>query len=305
MFSKFKDKKGLTLIEMMAVIAIIAVLVSIVTPSIVKYTTKANAATNAANLRAVKATISTMMTEGKITYSSAGDTQSQIDDIVAQQSKLNKNDLFQFLEWEKLETKRVILRGAIIANDRYNNTYYGHDGAIDIDGVVLSAPVSKAIRVDGLNLRAGTEMKATVCGNEIVMTYGGITLDVFALIAEHGDGSKIDMSKTEHSYIDSNNDGKCDLCDDKYVHGRGEEAGAEIDKELGNMHSCADKSGDGDHVCDDRTCGLTCTDCDTKGEKASCSECGTPHICDHSEWNWGKYNCKGCGSAKKNCPNCG
>ena len=47
------NKKGFTLIEMLAVIAIIAVLVAIVVPAIGSSTEKAKAATDAANLRSV------------------------------------------------------------------------------------------------------------------------------------------------------------------------------------------------------------------------------------------------------------
>lgn len=45
------DKKGFTLIEMLAVIAIIAVLVSVIIPAVTTSTNKAKAAADAANLR--------------------------------------------------------------------------------------------------------------------------------------------------------------------------------------------------------------------------------------------------------------
>ena len=61
------NKKGFTLIEMLAVIAIIAVLVAIIIPVVGNSTTKANAATNAANLRSAAATISIEYMEGKLT----------------------------------------------------------------------------------------------------------------------------------------------------------------------------------------------------------------------------------------------
>ena len=54
MFEKLcalKNKKGFTLIEMLVVIAIIAVLVAIAVPVVSSSTTKAKAATDAANLR--------------------------------------------------------------------------------------------------------------------------------------------------------------------------------------------------------------------------------------------------------------
>ena len=47
------NKKGFTLIEMLAVIAIIAVLIAIVIPTVSSTTTKAEAAVDAANLRSV------------------------------------------------------------------------------------------------------------------------------------------------------------------------------------------------------------------------------------------------------------
>ena len=61
------NKKGFTLIEMLVVIAIIAVLVSIIIPTVSSATTKAAAATNAANLRAFKAQLVTASLAGDVT----------------------------------------------------------------------------------------------------------------------------------------------------------------------------------------------------------------------------------------------
>ena len=58
------NKKGFTLIEMLVVIAIIAVLVSIVIPVVGNATDKAKAATDAANLRAVQAEVTTAILTG-------------------------------------------------------------------------------------------------------------------------------------------------------------------------------------------------------------------------------------------------
>ncbi|MGM9590811.1 MAG: type II secretion system protein [Faecousia sp.] len=55
------NKKGFTLIEMLVVIAIIAVLVSIIVPVVSNSTTKAAAATNAANLRSVQSSVQIMV----------------------------------------------------------------------------------------------------------------------------------------------------------------------------------------------------------------------------------------------------
>lgn len=51
-------KKGFTLIELLIVIAIIAILVAIIIPAVQSSTTKAQAATDAANLRSIKAEVS-------------------------------------------------------------------------------------------------------------------------------------------------------------------------------------------------------------------------------------------------------
>lgn len=56
---KKMNKKGFTLIEMLVVIAIIAVMVSIIIPTVMSSTNKAAAAANAANLRSLKAEITT------------------------------------------------------------------------------------------------------------------------------------------------------------------------------------------------------------------------------------------------------
>lgn len=59
MFKKMKNRKGFTLIEMMAVIAIVAVLVAVVVPTVGKARIKAQAASDAANLRSISASIAT------------------------------------------------------------------------------------------------------------------------------------------------------------------------------------------------------------------------------------------------------
>lgn len=61
---KLTNKKGFTLIEMLVVIAIIAVLVAIIIPVVSSATDKAAAATNASNLRAIKAEATTDLLNG-------------------------------------------------------------------------------------------------------------------------------------------------------------------------------------------------------------------------------------------------
>lgn len=64
---KKTNKKGFTLIEMLAVIAVIAVLISIIIPTVASATGKAAAATNAANLRSLIAEATTKYLSGDTT----------------------------------------------------------------------------------------------------------------------------------------------------------------------------------------------------------------------------------------------
>lgn len=66
------NKKGFTLIEMLAVITIIAVLVAIIIPAVGTSAQKAQAATDAANLRTVLSLLNTHVINGKQT----------VDDII-------------------------------------------------------------------------------------------------------------------------------------------------------------------------------------------------------------------------------
>lgn len=58
------NKKGFTLIEMLAVIAIIAILVAIVIPAVGSSTTRAKAAADASNLRSTLGTLNTHVSTG-------------------------------------------------------------------------------------------------------------------------------------------------------------------------------------------------------------------------------------------------
>lgn len=63
-----RNKKGFTLIEMLVVIAIIAVLVAIVIPVVNGATTKAKAATDAANMRSILGTLNVLaIDKGRLT----------------------------------------------------------------------------------------------------------------------------------------------------------------------------------------------------------------------------------------------
>lgn len=254
--AKMKKKLGFTLIEMLIVIAIIAILVSIITPAVTSYTTKANAATNAANLRAVKATLSIKLLSGEIDYFKAQTSEqldAYLDDAIEEATEAGNDALVRMLRGFKLAKD-----AATIVVNRAANTYYGNtEGTMDVDGDLISAPVSKAVKIDGLTLRAGTAMAALVTDTNIMVTYGGIPLEVFEIIAKEGDNANIDMTQYQHYYIDSNGDGDCDIC--------GVASGdPPHDAETGQVGDALDNIGTGghvctsadDHYCDDPECGL-------------------------------------------------
>ena len=62
---KKMNRKGFTLVEMLVVIAIIAILVAVIIPTVSSSTSKAKAATDAANLRSAKAAATISALDGK------------------------------------------------------------------------------------------------------------------------------------------------------------------------------------------------------------------------------------------------
>lgn len=81
------NKKGFTLIEMLVVIAIIAVLVSIIIPTVTSATDKAAAATNAANLRSIKAEIVTAVLTNDTTNYDITYTNGKVETVAAKSTK--------------------------------------------------------------------------------------------------------------------------------------------------------------------------------------------------------------------------
>lgn len=276
MFVKMKNKRGFSLIEMMVVIAIIAILVGIVTPVVGRSTTKSNAATNAANLRSVKAQVAALMAQGQISYDTATNNStviSELDQRINEADAAGNSVLAAFLR-----LGRIAIEGVSYINEistRLNNTYYGtEDGTIVIDGTTLPAPLSKSVKIDGLTLRKNTTMTVSVSANDIVVTYGGITIDTFAVIAEYGDEASEHLGEVDHNFIDGNNDGSCDVCGDRI--GEGEHSnysdaiGDVIGNNQGNAHTCEDT--DGDCLCDINECGLPVhTDADGNGHCDGCA----------------------------------
>ena len=307
-----KNKKGFTLIELMAVIAIIAILVSVVMPTVTSYTTKANAATNAANLRSLKSSVSTLYVQGAITYESA-----ELHDLAIDLADLAYQEALEWLGADSVVTKMALsTKMGLVATKELRNTYYAKDGVINIDGNILTAPTAKEINLGGFKLRKGTEMTVTVDENNIICTYGGIGVETFALIAEYGDDvDPNELSNFAHTYIDSNSDGICDICNGSYAHTEQDKVTGELGNTIGGGHICSDSD---DHICDDPNCGLSVADhfdsddqgheCDKSGcttiasdcrnmVNCVCTECGATS---HVDNEGGR-----CGGGDGKCDNCG
>lgn len=282
------NKKGFTLIEMLVVIAIIAVLVTIITPAISSYTTKANAATNAANLRSIKASVSTMLLNGEITYDTS---LLSFADVIYRAEEKAAEALFSG-NWQLAALINVgIARLQETGSLQAMNTYTASDEKIDIDGRILSAPSAKSIKVGNLTLREGTEMTVTVGEDDIVVTYGGINIDTFALIAQYGDDTEIDMTTVPHNHTDGNNDGLCDICTKELT--LGEKGDSSLNDVLNGGHSCKDE--DSNCICDDTKCGQDVH----QVYQHNCSKCDkVMSTCDRNSVDNTGHFCSICGGNK-------
>lgn len=142
------NKKGFTLIEMLVVIAIIAILVSIIVPVVGNSTTKASAATNAANLRSVSAAVAIKYLENPTAYTTG-------TAITAVNGKLT----------------------LVAAGTGTNAT----------PAITLDAPVAKGVKVDTFEVVAGTQMTIKITTEGVEATYGtNGTVAMFADIADNG-----------------------------------------------------------------------------------------------------------------------
>ena len=137
------NKKGFTLIEMLVVIAIIAILVSIIVPVVGNSTTKAAAATNAANLRSVAAEVAIKHLEDPVNVPAGEYT--AVNGVLTIGTAELKAPVSKSVNGVvgKEEMKVVISAEDIIA------TYKGLDGAdLDVDKFADVADNGKA---DGSN----------------------------------------------------------------------------------------------------------------------------------------------------------
>lgn len=251
MFRKMNNKKGFTLIELMAVIAIIAVLVGVILPTVTGANDKARGAANAANLRTVEAELATLKVTNPNAFVKDTDELGRIlaeysqkvadakSDLLAEESKYSAKKA----EYDSTPSWNVIKKGALflelseivikvgvaktvltvaeeVLDDRATFYRYGYtavDGVITLaDGTKITAPTSQALEVGGFTLEKGVEMSVVVMENSIVASYDGLTKDCFAIVAEGG--KNVDLSSYNHTYRDNDGNGTCDTCNGSYNH---------------------------------------------------------------------------------------
>lgn len=209
------NSKGLTLIEMMIVIAIIAVLVSIVTPIVGKATLKSRASTNAANLRAVEGTLSTMRVGNYDAFMTAASAMEQTFGGTGD------------------GTLNSIIPGLGTWLDRAMHTITAQNGTLEFNfdtGLVsVSAPGATECEAEGskgtnMVVPKDAQMEIYIMDNQIVCLYNGYTKEDFADVAEDGvyDGDgKLSLGEEfqevmcengVHTDIDPE-DCVCDKCD--------------------------------------------------------------------------------------------
>ncbi len=282
-----QKKKGFTLIEMLVVIAIVAILVSIVLPVVKTSTTRAGAAANAANLRAMEAKLNIM----KLDYPKDFET-------------LLDNPITETQTWNFLKALFDVMNGVGSADAMLTKefTYFTADenGVIELwNPVTIDAvPVSAEVNVPGIkkptsiSVKKGDPMTIVITDKYVHAYYGNATtgyysVDNFADVAEDGkfDGrvalggsegggglSGITCNWTGHQWGD---DEICDRCG--------------FDNGWHESHTDAN----GDHVCD--SCHETASSCgDTNGDYL-CDICGAPYNHSHTTNNWWETKCSLCG----------
>lgn len=243
--NKIKNKKGFTLIELMATIAIVAVLVSVVMPVFGESKNKANAATNAANLRGVESQLAVLLVSNPDVFDRDG-----LDEIYVQvgdffdsgiqtietamewtQSLLSAAERSPLanMSWIKKQIQEYKATIAVYQEEIVNTqaardhaleqltyTYTATNGVLHLNGVTIAAPTSKALDVDGLTLDEGVEMTVFVSDDKIYASYSGLLTSCFAIVADSGSGAAI--ADSAHEYSDVDRDRTCDICKDNSKH---------------------------------------------------------------------------------------
>ncbi len=170
-----RKNKGFTLIEMLVVIAIIAVLVSILIPVVGASTTKAAAATNAANLRTIEAKLNI----ARVDVPGAFDTalEDEINQLGISMSDTD-NLIIKYLQ------KRAISKYATFKSDA-NGTLTIASG-LTITGVPTAQEVNMFSTSSMSGVEKGIPMSVVITDGQAKCYYDQYDIAYFAEIAETG-----------------------------------------------------------------------------------------------------------------------
>lgn len=291
-----KSKLGFTLLEMLVVIAIVAVLVSVIVPMASSATIKANAATNAANLRSIEGQLTAIYMQYPYKFKDGQISAETVTEAVNNKiSEIADEKIAEDYPWvpigtevyETLKQNVLKLLGSVL-NDLQKivqltpTTYYAQDGVLTLDdGTTVNTPQSKAVNIGSITMEKNIEMTVVVSGGKVIATYDGMNADCFAAIAEMGKSAA--TSDVEHTFRDTNEDGICDICGSDHDGKYSDDIMNDIDQADGNAHECY--STDGDHTCDKEGCykTLPCQD----------KVAGANGYCDHK--------CDMCGATVSEC----
>lgn len=180
--TKQTKRKGFTAVEMLIVIAVIAVLVSVVVPVVNGSNVKAKAATNAANLRAVEATISLKMLNNPEDFEAFFDKGKELQRV--SDGPLGKVYNFFFGAGDA-EASRV--KYDFLADNGKNQLQIPGSGLV-ISGLTLSKGLEAPRRDGGTGLVIDDDQGMRVCITEAgpLAFYGDYTKEDFADVAEDG-----------------------------------------------------------------------------------------------------------------------
>lgn len=197
---KLRNKKAFTLVEMLAVIAIVAVLVAVVVPIVGHSTTKARAATNAANLRAVEGELSTLRVSNPDLFLGAIEKLGEPWDTITNTTTGLNQALSSFGWWQTVKDGLGITATTNLIN--YNLCHFkaAANGDLTITGkgsdtyTLHGVPAAVAVSAGGspgMEVAEGQEMTVWISETGIVATYetygGAYTSEDFAIVAETGE----------------------------------------------------------------------------------------------------------------------
>lgn len=233
---KMRNKKAFTLVEMLVVIAIIAILVAIVVPIVGKSTTKARAATNAANLRAVEGQLSTVRVSNPDLFTDVvEDFGEYVSAIEGFKDAFGKLDVTGIGGWI-LSSLGLNSQATLEAYKLCHFTDDDKDGTIEIKsengnsykltGVPLSVGVS-AGGTPGMEVPEGTPMTIWISETGVVATYettsGAYVNANFAEVAETGEfnstpsggdtAASLECAIKHQGPFTDNGDGKTHTCE--------------------------------------------------------------------------------------------